>query len=68
MVYESVVKAGIKFIGTYDAKNYLYPASREEALEQLDYFCQNLLIHFGDYQDAMHSTERNLFHSKFHLP
>ena len=64
VVYESVVKAGIKFIGTYDAKNYLYPASREEALEQLDYFCKNLLIHFGDYQDAMHSTERNLFHSR----
>ena len=64
VVYESIVKAGIKFIGTYDAKNYLYPASREEALEQLDYFCQNLLIHFGDYQDAMHSTERNLFHSR----
>ena len=64
VVYESVVKAGIKFIGTYDAKNYLYPASRKEALEQLDYFCQNLLIHFGDYQDAMHSRERNLFHSR----
>ncbi|MEC7173620.1 MAG: cryptochrome/photolyase family protein, partial [Bacteroidota bacterium] len=64
VVYESIVKVGVKFIGTYDAKNYLYPASREEALEQLDYFCQNLLIYFGDFQDAMHTKERNLFHSR----
>ena len=64
IVYESVVKAGIKSIGTYDVESYLFPANREEALEQLDYFCENLLVHFGDYQDAMHTDERNLFHSR----
>ena len=64
IVYESVVKAGIKSIGTYDVESYLFPADREEALEQLDYFCENLLVHFGDYQDAMHTDERNLFHSR----
>ncbi len=64
IVYESVVKAGIKYIGTYDVESYLFPANREEAKEQLDYFCENLLVHFGDYQDAMHSRERNLFHSR----
>ena len=63
-VYESIIKAGIKSIGTYDAESYLFPADREEALEQLDYFCENLLVHFGDYQDAMHTDERNLFHSR----
>ena len=64
IVYESVVKAGISYIGKYDVESYLYPANREEAKEQLDYFCENLLVHFGDYQDAMHTDERNLFHSR----
>lgn len=63
-VYQSVIKAGIKSIGTYDIESYLFPSNREEALEQLDYFCKHLLVHFGDYQDAMHSGERNLFHSR----
>ncbi|MEK9788276.1 MAG: cryptochrome/photolyase family protein, partial [Flavobacteriaceae bacterium] len=30
----------------------------------LDYFCAELLIHFGDYQDALHTEEVNLFHSR----
>jgi deoxyribodipyrimidine photolyase-related protein len=63
-VYKSIIQAGIKSIGTYDAENYLFPANRTEALEQLDYFCKYLLVHFGDYQDAMHTTQRNLFHSR----
>ena len=63
-VYKSIMQAGIKSIGTYDAENYLFPANRTEALEQLDYFCKYLLVHFGDYQDAMHTTQRNLFHSR----
>lgn len=56
--------AGVKTIGTLDADNYLFPFSREEALIQLDYFCDHLLVHFGDYQDALHTEEINLFHSR----
>ena len=56
--------AGVKTIGTLDADNYLFPFSREEALIQLDYFCEHLLVHFGDYQDALHTEEINLFHSR----
>lgn len=63
-VYESLLKSGTKTIGVYNAENYLFPANRKEALAQLDYFCKHLLIHFGDYQDAMHTEERNLFHSR----
>lgn len=40
-----------------------YPKSRAQALEQLAYFLENLLPHFGTYQDAMHTDERMLFHS-----
>lgn len=43
---------------------FTYPISRKQALEQLDYFCENLLPFFGDYQDAMHTSQDYLFHSK----
>ena len=56
--------AGVKTIGTLDTENYLFPFSREEALAQLTYFCEHLLVHFGDYQDALHTEEINLFHSR----
>lgn len=40
-----------------------YPKSRTQALEQLAYFLEYLLPHFGTYQDAMHTDEQLLFHS-----
>ncbi len=58
------VEQGIKIIGKFDFNSFIYPLSREECLNQLNYFCENLLIHFGDYQDALHSEELNLFHSR----
>lgn len=61
---ECIEKAGIKTIGHLDPKKFLFPLSREEALNQLDYFCEHLLVHFGDYQDALHTEEVNLFHSR----
>lgn len=63
-VHESVLAAKIKTIGVFDAEDYLFPSNRIEALEQLEYFSEHLLVHFGDYQDAMHTSERNLFHSR----
>ena len=59
-----IEQAGVKTIGTLDVHNFLFPFSREEALEQLAYFCEHLLVHFGDYQDALHTDEINLFHSR----
>jgi len=61
---EMIQAAGVKTIGSFEESHFLYPLSREEALEQLDYFCSELLIHFGDYQDALHTEEVNLFHSR----
>ena len=61
---ELIQREGVKTIGKFDATHFLYPLSREEALEQLDYFCNALLVHFGDYQDALHTEEVNLFHSR----
>lgn len=57
-------KRNIKTIGTIDDKNFNWPTSRKDCLTVLSYFCSNLLQHFGDYQDAMHTDEYYLFHSR----
>ena len=59
-----IEEAKIKTIGRFKNETFSYPINRTQALEQLDYFCEQLLIHFGDYQDAMHTDEVYLFHSR----
>ena len=63
-ILEDINNAKIKTIGNFNAKTFSYPISRSQALEQLKYFCEELLIHFGDFQDAMHTDEIYLFHSR----
>ena len=62
---EQLLKAhGVKTLGNFDSDHFVYPTNRDAALKQLNYFCEQLLVHFGDYQDAMHTQEINLFHSR----
>ena len=61
---DEINASGIKTIGTITADNFSWPTSRADALSVLNYFCKNLLIHFGDYQDALHTDEYFLFHSR----
>jgi len=56
-------KEKIETIGKIDAKRFNWPTCRKECLSILDYFCNYLLIHFGTYQDAMHTNQYYLFHS-----
>lgn len=56
--------SGVETIGYIDPGSFNWPTSREDALSVLNYFRKNLLIHFGDYQDAMHTDEVYLFHSR----
>jgi deoxyribodipyrimidine photolyase-related protein len=56
--------AGVETFGNIDENNFDWPTNRAECLEVLDYFCKNLLVHFGDFEDAMHSDEKFLFHSR----
>lgn len=63
-VIKDIQLANIKTIGRFDTKTFSYPITRAQAIEQLKYFCEELLIHFGDYQDAMHTDEDYLFHSR----
>jgi deoxyribodipyrimidine photolyase-related protein len=57
-------KMDIETFGTIDETNFNWPTNREDCLSVLNYFCKNLLTHFGDYQDAMHTEEKFLFHSR----
>jgi len=63
-VIKDIEISKIKTIGKFNTKTFSYPITRAQALEQLKYFCEALLIHFGDYQDAMHTNEAYLFHSR----
>lgn len=63
-ILEEIQQAGISTFGRIDPDNFGWPISREECLELLDYFCHNLLPHFGTYEDAMHAQEKQLFHSR----
>lgn len=63
-IVNEIETAGVKTIGNINTKYFEYPISRQQSLEQLDYFCEHLLVHFGDYQDAMHTDKIYLFHSR----
>ncbi|PHR95587.1 MAG: cryptochrome/photolyase family protein [Leeuwenhoekiella sp.] len=61
---QQIEEAGIKTIGNIDASAFNWPTSRPDCLSVLNYFCENLLVHFGDYQDAMDPDQIYLFHSR----
>ncbi|SFU40277.1 deoxyribodipyrimidine photolyase-related protein [Pustulibacterium marinum] len=61
---EIVNKVGVSHFGNIEATNFNWPLSRKDCLAILRYFCDELLPHFGDYQDAMHTEQVYLFHSR----
>lgn len=63
-VLNDLEKADVKSIGKINPKYFEYPISRKQSIEQLSYFCEHLLVYFGDYQDAMHTDKIYLFHSR----
>lgn len=63
-VVEEIQNAGIKTIGNIDAKAYAWPVSRKESLALLEFFLEQCLPRFGDYQDAMHQNYWSLFHAR----
>ncbi|MBG50631.1 MAG: cryptochrome/photolyase family protein [Pseudozobellia sp.] len=63
-VLEDLKKANIETFGHIEPSSFNWPTSRADCLAVLNYFCKNLLKHFGDYQDAMHTDQKFLFHSR----
>lgn len=63
-LYQMIQNQKIETFGNVDPEDFPWPISRAESLELLDHFCENLLIHFGDYQDALTTWDPYLFHSR----
>jgi deoxyribodipyrimidine photolyase-related protein len=61
---QEINNAGVQTFGHIKPEEFHWPCSREESLDLLSYFCNSLLPYFGDYQDAMHTEEKFLFHSR----
>ncbi|MEO9660308.1 MAG: cryptochrome/photolyase family protein [Maribacter dokdonensis] len=63
-IIEELSKAKVKTFGNVDPTAFSWPVTKVDALSTLTYFCDQLLPHFGDYQDAMHEDQKFLFHSR----
>lgn len=61
---EEIRAAGIKTIGRIDPMHFTWTTTAQEARALLRSFCEHLLPSFGPFQDAMHSAEPFLFHSR----
>lgn len=56
-------RCGVGSFGEAQAGAMRWPVNRAEALACLEHFTQQVLPHFGDFEDAMSSTSPRLFHS-----
>ncbi|MBS7787265.1 cryptochrome/photolyase family protein [Flavobacterium sp. CYK-55] len=63
-IHQEIDAQNMDYFGHINPKHLDWPINRKQCLQQLDYFCAHLLEHFGDYEDAMHSREKYLFHSR----
>lgn len=62
-LWNEILKAKIQSFGKNNASQFPWPLNRQEALKHFDFFVKKVLVHFGDYQDAMHKDETRMFHS-----
>ncbi|MBC8152518.1 MAG: cryptochrome/photolyase family protein [Bacteroidetes bacterium] len=63
-VHDMLVKQGVQTIGTVDTGHFIWPVTRGEYLEMIQFFCENCLPVFGTYQDAMSTNAWSLYHSR----
>lgn len=63
-IEDEIKVAEISTMGSVDAKRYLWPIDRPQALDLLDYFADNALPWFGQFQDALTSHSWSVYHSR----
>ena len=63
-IVSEIHKTNIKSIGNIDAENFVWPTTRTQSLELLDFFATECLSLFGSYQDAMTPNEWSLYHAR----
>jgi deoxyribodipyrimidine photolyase-related protein len=66
-VVELLNKMQVHTMGTITAKRFLWPVTRSESLDMLEWFVAHCLRDFGAYQDAMSKGRWSLFHSRLSL-
>lgn len=59
-----IVANNIKTIGNIKPEYFQWPINRNQSIQLLQYFCENCLQLFGTFQDAMHTDEWSLYHSR----
>jgi deoxyribodipyrimidine photolyase-related protein len=62
--YDRIRAAAVETIGSIDPRNFYWPVNREQSLTLLKYFTENCLPLFGTFQDAMHTDEWSIYHSR----
>jgi len=63
-LWAEIQEAGIQTLGESKADCFSWPTTRLEALEVLNQFVEHRLPWFGDFQDAMNTSEPFLWHSR----
>ena len=63
-VLTRIESQNIEFIGNINANDFIWPTSRKESLELLDFFLDECLPYFGKYQDAMVQRSWSVYHAR----
>ncbi|AWI26768.1 cryptochrome/photolyase family protein [Flavobacterium pallidum] len=63
-IVSEIQKNDISTMGTVDAHHFIWPTTRTESLQLLNYFTENCLPLFGSFQDAMAPGEWSIYHSR----
>jgi deoxyribodipyrimidine photolyase-related protein len=63
-VLDVLARCRIPSLGSTQGSTIPWPVTREQALEQIEFFVHSLLPWFGTYQDAMTRRSSSLFHSR----
>ena len=63
-IVEMIQKTGVKTMGEIDDKQFIWPVTREESLELLNFFVEYCLPYFGTFQDAMTPDAWSVYHSR----
>jgi deoxyribodipyrimidine photolyase-related protein len=63
-ILDEIHQTDIKFIGSIEPGSFIWPISRSQSLELLEFFVTWCLPCFGSYQDAMSPGQWSLYHSR----
>jgi deoxyribodipyrimidine photolyase-related protein len=64
LLHQMIVNQGIPFIGSVDAKHFIWPINRTQALDLVDFFVEQCLPLFGRFEDAMSIHSWSVYHSR----